>query len=178
VQRGHQLRQVGCGFRPLFEVHARTRWRGSRKVPDLPNLLVAEPAVRTDIKIGYARVSTDGRSWNANSTSAPRPGALGSSPTEVRQERVASGTESVPCGPAGRDTLVMPSLDRYGWSLQDLITMVGELRKREIGFTSLYENLDTTTPGGRLVNPPPYFGAGSIREKRAWKEPDRLTRRR
>ncbi|MEV1062792.1 recombinase family protein [Streptomyces sp. NPDC050263] len=29
--------------------------------------------------------------------------------------------------------------------------MVAELRDRSIGFTSLHENLDTTTPGGRLV---------------------------
>jgi DNA invertase Pin-like site-specific DNA recombinase len=29
--------------------------------------------------------------------------------------------------------------------------MVGELRRREIGFTSLHERLDTTTPGGRLI---------------------------
>ncbi|MFI6744231.1 recombinase family protein [Nonomuraea sp. NPDC050451] len=49
------------------------------------------------------------------------------------------------------DTLVVPSLDRYGRSLADLITMVGDLRKREIGFTSLHENLDTTTAGGRLI---------------------------
>lgn len=49
------------------------------------------------------------------------------------------------------DTLVVPSLDRYGRSLQDLISMVAELRERGIGFTSLHENLDTTTPGGRLV---------------------------
>lgn len=49
------------------------------------------------------------------------------------------------------DILVVPSLDRYGRSLQDLITMVAELRERGIGFTSLHENLDTTTPGGRLV---------------------------
>ncbi|MEU1409684.1 recombinase family protein [Streptomyces sp. NPDC005728] len=49
------------------------------------------------------------------------------------------------------DTLVVPALDRYGRSLQDLINMVAELRRREIGFTSLHENLDTTTPGGRLV---------------------------
>ena len=27
----------------------------------------------------------------------------------------------------------------------------GDLRTRGIGFTSLHENLDTTTPGGRLV---------------------------
>jgi DNA invertase Pin-like site-specific DNA recombinase len=29
--------------------------------------------------------------------------------------------------------------------------VVAELRERGIGFTSLHENLDTTTPGGRLV---------------------------
>jgi DNA invertase Pin-like site-specific DNA recombinase len=49
------------------------------------------------------------------------------------------------------DTLVVPSLDRYGRSLQELINMVAELRERSVGFTSLHENLDTTTPGGRLV---------------------------
>ncbi len=46
---------------------------------------------------------------------------------------------------------MVPSLDRYGRSLQDLINMVGELREREIGFTSLHERLDTTTTGGRLI---------------------------
>lgn len=46
---------------------------------------------------------------------------------------------------------MVPALDRYGRSLKDLITMVAELRTREIGFRSLRENLDTTTPGGRLV---------------------------
>lgn len=49
------------------------------------------------------------------------------------------------------DTLVVPALDRFGRSLADLITMVGELRRRGVGFTSLHEALDTTTPGGRLV---------------------------
>ncbi|WP_405085267.1 recombinase family protein [Microbispora sp. NBC_01389] len=49
------------------------------------------------------------------------------------------------------DTLVVPSLDRLGRSLQDLITIVAGLRKRGIGFRSLKEALDTTTPGGRLV---------------------------
>ena len=49
------------------------------------------------------------------------------------------------------DTLVVPALDRLSRSLQDLITTVGDLRRRGAGFTSLHENLDTTTPGGRLV---------------------------
>ncbi|MFF0526827.1 recombinase family protein [Nocardia amikacinitolerans] len=49
------------------------------------------------------------------------------------------------------DTLVVPSLDRLGRSLQDLISIVAGLRRRGIGFRSLHEALDTTTPGGRLV---------------------------
>jgi DNA invertase Pin-like site-specific DNA recombinase len=45
----------------------------------------------------------------------------------------------------------VPSLDRLSRSLAHRITTVGELRRRDIGFTSLHESLDTTTPGGRLV---------------------------
>ncbi|WP_309074859.1 recombinase family protein [Streptomyces sp. NWU339] len=53
--------------------------------------------------------------------------------------------------PQPGDTLVVPSLDRLGRSIQDLIAIVADLRKRGIGFQSLHEALDTTTPGGRLV---------------------------
>ncbi|MFF4764268.1 recombinase family protein [Streptomyces sp. NPDC001292] len=49
------------------------------------------------------------------------------------------------------DTLVVPSLDRLGRSIQGLIALVSGLRKRGIGFTSLHEALDTTPQGGRLV---------------------------
>ncbi len=49
------------------------------------------------------------------------------------------------------DTLVVASLDRLSRSLQDLIAIVAELRRRGVGFRSLHEQLDTTTPGGQLV---------------------------
>ncbi|MGI5219276.1 recombinase family protein [Nocardia sp. CA-290969] len=49
------------------------------------------------------------------------------------------------------DSLVVASLDRLGRSLQDLISIVADLRRRGIGFRSLHEALDTTTPGGRPV---------------------------
>jgi hypothetical protein len=49
------------------------------------------------------------------------------------------------------DTLVGPAPDRLSRSLQDLITVVPDLRRRGVGFTSLHESLDTTNPGGRLV---------------------------
>ena len=45
----------------------------------------------------------------------------------------------------------MPSLDRLSRSLADLIGIVTTLRRQGIGFKSLHEALDTTTPGGRLV---------------------------
>lgn len=74
------------------------------------------------------------------------------SPADKKSGRTAQRPELTACHAfldAG-DTLVVPSLDRYGRSLQDLIAMVAELRARQIGFTSLRENLDTTTPGHPL----------------------------
>ena len=42
-------------------------------------------------------------------------------------------------------------LDRLGRSLRNLIDVVKELEARGVGFRSLHESLDTTTPGGRLI---------------------------
>ena len=49
------------------------------------------------------------------------------------------------------DTLVVWKLDRLGRSLRHLVDTVTGLADREIGFRSLQEAIDTTTPGGKLV---------------------------
>jgi len=49
------------------------------------------------------------------------------------------------------DTLVVWRLDRLGRSLPHLIETIRGLAARGIGFRSLQESIDTTTPGGRLV---------------------------
>jgi DNA invertase Pin-like site-specific DNA recombinase len=117
-----------------------------------PDLFVAEPLVRTEIKIGYARVSTGGQKLERQLDALTAAGCRKifadkkSGKNALRPELKACHAFLDP-----GDTLVVPSLDRYGRGLQDLINMVAELRDRGIGFTSLHENLDTTTPGGRLV---------------------------
>jgi DNA invertase Pin-like site-specific DNA recombinase len=49
------------------------------------------------------------------------------------------------------DTLVVWRLDRLGRSLQHLIETVNKLESRNVGFKSLTEQIDTTTPGGMLI---------------------------
>ena len=49
------------------------------------------------------------------------------------------------------DALVVWRLDRLGRSLKHLIETVTSLHKRSIGFRSLTENIDTTTPTGKLI---------------------------
>ena len=49
------------------------------------------------------------------------------------------------------DVLIVWKLDRLGRSLPHLIETVSALEKRGVGFRSLTEAIDTTTPGGRLV---------------------------
>ncbi len=49
------------------------------------------------------------------------------------------------------DTLVVWRLDRLGRSIKELLALVESLQERGIGFRSLRESLDTTTPGGKLV---------------------------
>jgi DNA invertase Pin-like site-specific DNA recombinase len=49
------------------------------------------------------------------------------------------------------DTLIVWKLDRLGRSLRHLVDTVTGLADRGIGFRSLQEAIDTTTPGGKLV---------------------------
>ncbi len=116
------------------------------------DLLAAEPAAPTGIKIGYARVSTGGQNLERQLDALKAAGCRRSfaekkSGKDTDRPELAAALAFMQPG----DTLVVPSLDRLSRSLQDLITTVAELRRREVGFTSLHENLDTTTPGGRLV---------------------------
>lgn len=49
------------------------------------------------------------------------------------------------------DVLVVWKLDRLSRSLKDLLTLLEQIEGRGAGFRSLTENIDTTTPAGRMM---------------------------
>jgi DNA invertase Pin-like site-specific DNA recombinase len=49
------------------------------------------------------------------------------------------------------DTLIVWKLDRLGRSVQHLVDLMTLLQSRGVGFKSLTEHMDTTTPGGVLI---------------------------
>ena len=102
--------------------------------------------------IGYARASTPDQKLSLQHDALERAGC-----DRVFDDQ-ASGTRTDRPGLAealaylrAGDTLVVWKLDRLGRSMSHLIEKIGELATRGIGFRSLTENIDTTTPGGMLV---------------------------
>lgn len=124
---------------------------------DIPDPLVLDgdaldPIGGGGALVGYGRVSTKGQLLDRqihalNEAGCQRIFTDKKSGKNAEREELRKCLDYLRAG----DTLVVPSLDRLGRSLQDLITIVAGLRKRGIGFRSLHEALDTTTPGGRLV---------------------------
>lgn len=49
------------------------------------------------------------------------------------------------------DTFIVWKLDRAGRSLRHLMELLGALQARDISFVSLTEQIDTTTPSGKLI---------------------------
>ncbi|MFF3129819.1 recombinase family protein [Streptomyces sp. NPDC057908] len=114
--------------------------------------LSAFPANASGVLLGYARVSTKGQNLDRQITLLEGAGCARIF-TDKKSGKNAERPELWAALDYARpgDTIVVPSLDRLGRSIQDLIAIVAGLRKRGIGFQSLHESLDTTTPGGRLV---------------------------
>ncbi|MFF0794188.1 recombinase family protein [Streptomyces spiralis] len=119
---------------------------------DADNPLETFPASPFGARVGYGRVSTKGQLLDRQISALEAAGCVRVF-TDKKSGKNAEREELWKCLDYLRhgDTLVVPSLDRLGRSIQDLIAIVSGLRKRGIGFQSLHEALDTTTPGGRLV---------------------------
>lgn len=102
--------------------------------------------------IGYARVSTNAQDL-ALQLDALR--AIGCE--RIFEDRVSGAKTDRPGLAAALgfiregDVLAVWKLDRFGRSMSHLLETVESLNRQGIGFRSITEAIDTTTPGGRLV---------------------------
>src|SRR5688500_4553940 len=103
-------------------------------------------------RLGYARVSrTDQRL--ENQTDALRAAGV----VRIFSEKVSGAKDDRPELAAlldyarPGDAIVVWRLDRLARSVKELIKIAAELEARGIQLISLTENIDTTTPTGRLV---------------------------
>jgi DNA invertase Pin-like site-specific DNA recombinase len=104
------------------------------------------------LKIGYARVSTQEQNLDLQTDALKAAGCgriIEDTASGNRAQR--SGLDRARDLLREGDVLVVWRLDRLGRSLRHLIELMAELEKEGIGFQSITEAIDTTTPGGKLV---------------------------
>lgn len=104
------------------------------------------------MRIGYARVSTEDQDL------ALQLDALNKAKCEkIYQEKITGRTKERPelqkllDNLRPKDVIVIWKLDRLGRSLKDLVQMVNEMQDKGAGLMSLNDNIDTTTPQGKLT---------------------------
>lgn len=110
---------------------------------------------------GYARVSTDDQNLDAQLDALKAAGAArifqdkksGKSRERPELEKLLDQLRE-------GDVVVVAKYDRLARSLRDLMDLVEIIRERKVGFRSLAEDIDTTTPSGRLI----FHVFGSIAE--------------
>ena len=104
------------------------------------------------MKMGYARVSTNDQDTQLQLDALNAAGCeriYQEKQSGVKQERLElqQCLKSLRAG----DSLIVWKLDRLGRSLQHLIEVIADLENRQIGFQSLTENIDITSPTGKLI---------------------------
>lgn len=102
--------------------------------------------------LGYARVSTADQKLDSQQDALRAAGVekvfadliTGSARQRPQLDRML---DQVRAG----DVLVVTKYDRLARSLKDLLEIVDQVQAKGAGFRSLAEDIDTTTPAGRLV---------------------------
>lgn len=102
--------------------------------------------------LGYARVSTEDQNLDAQLDALKAAGAQ-----RIFSDKISGSLRKRP--ELDRlldqlregDVIVVTKYDRLARSLRDLLDIVEAIKARGAGFRSLAEDIDTTTPAGRLV---------------------------
>jgi DNA invertase Pin-like site-specific DNA recombinase len=111
---------------------------------------VREIENKLDMKIGYARVSTQDQSLDLQTDELKRAGCQ-----QIFQEKVSSAKERPQLTKMLEqlrkgDTVTVYKLDRLGRSLRELVNLIAQMQEMGIEFVSLKDSIDTSTPQGRF----------------------------
>ena len=102
--------------------------------------------------IGYARVSTDDQNLDAQTDALEAAGAGKLFADKISgSKRERPELDKMLDQLRDGDVVIVTKYDRLARSLKDLLEIVETIRERGAGFRSLAEDIDTTTPAGRLV---------------------------
>jgi DNA invertase Pin-like site-specific DNA recombinase len=107
----------------------------------------------TSNRIGYARVSTRSQNDDSQIDELTAAGCVKIFADQGVSGKLDKRPELDKCLAYLRqgDVLVITRLSRAMRSLRHLLTLADELRERGIGLVVLKQDIDTTTPGGRLI---------------------------
>jgi DNA invertase Pin-like site-specific DNA recombinase len=114
--------------------------------------MVSPSVAPRETLIGYARISTSGQSLDLQIDALRGAGCARvfsdtASGSVAERPQLAAALDHL----RRDDTLVVWRLDRLGRSLRHLVETVAGFEERGVGFRSIQEAIDTTTPGGKLV---------------------------
>lgn len=105
------------------------------------------------MKIGYARVSTDGQKLDLQIDALNHAGC-----EKIYRDEGMSGASTARPGLDSclsdlkrGDILIVYKLDRLGRSLEHVMLLIKQFEERGIEFKSISEGFDTTTPAGKLL---------------------------
>lgn len=106
------------------------------------------------MNIGYARISTDTQTHDAQIAALKAAGCekiFTETASGARRDRPVLAEALKYLRSNSEDKLIVFKLDRVARSLPHLIDIMNDLNEREIGFQSLTEDINTSTPGGKLL---------------------------
>ncbi|WP_037230704.1 recombinase family protein [Roseobacter sp. GAI101] len=102
--------------------------------------------------IGYGRVSTEDQHLDAQIAALKEAGAERIFADKISgSKRKRPGLDKMLEQLRRGDVVLVTKYDRLARSLTDLLEIVSQVEAAEAGFRSLAEDIDTTTPAGRLI---------------------------
>lgn len=105
-------------------------------------------------KLGYMRVSTDQQDHTLQHSALT---AAGVKEEDIYQDTISGskisrkGLEKCLSALQSGDVLIVWKIDRLSRKLYDMVDLMRDLEKRNVGFKSLTQDIDTTTPSGKMM---------------------------